>query len=85
MQDRRKKEYVRVTAIHDFDGTCIPQEIELENGEKYHIDHIRSRCRAASTKAGGTGIRYTIVVCRQETFLFDEENGMWFVEGKCGR
>lgn len=27
-------------------------------------------------------IRYTVMICGTETFLFDEENGKWFVEGK---
>ena len=39
-------------------------------------------CRAASTKVGGTGLRYTVMICGKETYLFDEENGKWFVEGK---
>ena len=39
-------------------------------------------CRAASTKVGGTGIRYTVQICGKPTFLFDEENGKWFVEAK---
>ena len=30
----------------------------------------------------GTGIRYTVQICGQSAFLFDEENGKWFVEAK---
>ena len=33
------------------------------------------KCRAAATKVGGTGIRYTVQICGQSAFLFDEENG----------
>ncbi len=33
-------------------------------------------------KTDGTGLRYTVMICGTETFLFDEENGKWFVEGK---
>ena len=40
------------------------------------------RCRAAATKVGGTGIRYTVSICGKQTYLFDEENGKWFVEFK---
>ena len=25
---------------------------------------------------------YTVMICGKETYLFDEENGKWFVEGK---
>lgn len=80
----REKIYVKVNADHNSDGSCRPKTITFENGEKYEIDRVRYACRAASTKVGGTGIRYTIVVCGTETFLFDEENGKWFVEGKTG-
>ncbi len=37
--------------------------------------------RAASTKAGGQGIRYTVRVLGRETYLFEEEN-RWFVEAR---
>ena len=43
---------------------------------------VIQKCRAASTKVGGTGIRYTVQICGKPTFLFDEENGKWFVEAK---
>lgn len=45
-------------------------------------DRVIQKCRAASTKVGGTGIRYTVQICGKPTFLFDEENGKWFVEAK---
>jgi len=50
--------------------------------KKYEIDRVIQKCRAASTKVGGTGIRYTVQICGKPTFLFDEENGKWFVEAK---
>ena len=59
-----------------------PEKIKFEDGEVYEIDRVRHCCRAASTKVGGTGLRYTVMICGTETFLFDEENGKWFVEGK---
>ena len=52
------------------------------NGEVYEIDRVKYCCRAASTKVGGTGLRYTVLICGTETYLVDEENGKWFVEGK---
>jgi hypothetical protein len=36
-------------------------------------------CKAASTKVGGCGIRYTVRIEGKETYLFDED-GKWFVE-----
>ena len=67
---------------HKTDGTARPRKIKFEDGEVYEIDRVRHCCRAASTKVGGTGLRYTVMICGTETFLFDEENGKWFVEGK---
>ena len=81
MEDRRKV-YVEVRARHLIDGTCRPESIKLENDEVYEIDRVKHCCRAASTKVGGTGLRYTVMICGQETYLFDGENGKWFVEGK---
>lgn len=53
-----------------------------EDGRKFEIDRLIHRCRAAATKVGGTGIRYTVSICGKQTYLFDEENGKWFVEFK---
>ena len=62
--------------------TDLMERLKFENGEKYEIDRVIQKCRAASTKVGGTGIRYTVQICGKPTFLFDEENGKWFVEAK---
>ena len=59
-----------------------PRFITLEDGRKFEIDRLIHRCRAAATKVGGTGIRYTVSICGKQTYLFDEENGKWFVEFK---
>ena len=78
----RYKQYVKVNADHNPDGSCRPNSITFEAGETYHIDRVRYVCRAASTKVGGNGLRYTVVISGIETFLFDEQNGKWFVEAK---
>ena len=80
--EERRKVYVEVRARHLIDGTCRPETIKFENDEVYEIDRVKQCCRAASTKVGGTGLRYTVMICGKETYLFDEENGNWFVEGK---
>ena len=70
MEDRRKV-YVEVRARHLTDGTCRPESIKFENDEVYEIDRVKHCCRAASTKVGGTGLRYTVMICGKETYLFD--------------
>lgn len=78
----RRKVYVEVNVDHRPDGTARPNRIKFEDGRTYEIDRVKFVCRAASTKVGGTGLRYTVMICGTETFLFDEENGKWFVEAK---
>ena len=41
---------------------------------------VKDKRRAASTRAGGVGERYTCVVDGKEIFLFYEDNNMWFME-----
>ena len=50
----------------------------------FPIDRIIYKCRAASQKVGGGGIRYTVLICGKESYLFQEGN-KWFVEAKENR
>lgn len=75
------KVYVAVTARFETDGRLAPLSITWEDGSEYGIDRIVDVRRAASLKAGGAGIRYTVKIGNTETFLFLEEN-KWFVERK---
>lgn len=77
----RRKAYVKVTAVFHTDGRLIPVSFEWEDGRKYEIDRVLDITRAASLKAGGTGMRYTCSVRGRETCLFLEED-RWFVERK---
>lgn len=79
----RRKVYVSVNVDYNQDGRCRPNSIIFEDGQQYMIDQVLQSCRASSTKVGGTGIRYTVVIFGKETFLFNERNGRWFVEAKC--
>jgi len=74
-----KKEYVSILAQINVDGTIQPLRVLLEDGRKYDIDEVKDKCRAASLRAGGCGIRYTIRIGARDTYLFDED-GRWFVE-----
>ncbi len=53
------KTYVKVTVEYDKEGIITPLSIEWEDGRIYEIDRILDKRKAASTKAGGMGIRYT--------------------------
>ena len=71
------KKYVEVTAKFDVDGTVFPLEIQWEDGAKFEIDRILDVRRAASLKAGGTGIRYTCRIRGRENSLWLEESGLF--------
>ena len=77
-----RKVYVDVEVTHRKDGSARPNTITFEDEGKFEIDRVLRICRAASTKVGGTGIRYTVLISGKQAYLFDEENGRWFVEAK---
>ena len=83
MTNEIKKEYVSILAQIHMDGVIQPLSVLLEDGRKYDIDEVKDKCRAASLKAGGCGIRYTIRIGARDTYLFDED-GRWFVEMRVG-
>lgn len=76
-----RKVYVGVQLTVSPEGDVRPNTIKFEDGTVYEIDRLKHRCRAHATKVGGTGIRYTVVIRGQETYLF-EDDGKWFVEAR---
>lgn len=77
----RRKRYVRVTADFDEEGAVRPLVVVF-GGRRYCIDKVLDVCPRASLKAGGAGMRYTCRILGQETYLFLEDGGKWFVEEK---
>jgi len=70
---------VTVTARMLESGNIVPLEIFWDDGRKFMIDKILDKRRAASTKGGGAGIRYTVRICGHEKYLFLDDY-TWFVE-----
>ena len=70
------KVYVTVNEDRLEDGTIIPRVITWEDGARYEIIKASRPCRAASTKAGGTGWRFTVLVegTNKPTFLWLEDD-----------
>jgi hypothetical protein len=77
----RQKRYVEVISRTDVDGRVIPLRIIWEDGRRFDIDRVLDARQAHSLKTGGTGMRYTISVGGQSTYLF-YEGPRWFVEAK---
>ena len=64
------------------DGQKRRMIIVFENRKKYAVDRVRRITRACATKVGGTGIRYTVEILGTTTFLFEDDEGRWFVEAR---
>ena len=54
-----EKVYVDTLVRHTKDGGSIPLSIKFSDGKTYEIDQVLGRKRAAASKVGGTGIRYS--------------------------
>ena len=63
-----KKVYVKVIIEQDSEGNIRPMSIVWTDGHTYEVDRLKQKCRAASLKVGGTGIRYTVMICGKETY-----------------
>ncbi|MCL2126567.1 MAG: hypothetical protein FWH33_11375 [Oscillospiraceae bacterium] len=77
------KVYVEVCENRLRDGKVIPLTFVWEDGNRYEVDRVIDVRPAASLKAGGAGLRYTVRVRGRETFMFLEEDGgvsKWFME-----
>lgn len=72
------KNFIGVLAFHNPDGTAKPLSIKWHDGREYGIDRIIDVRKAASLKAGGVGMRYTVRIMGKQVYLFDEE-GKWFI------
>ena len=81
VRGNQNKVYVRVQAEFDEEGNITPLSVKWENGRVDEIDRVLDVRRSASRKAGGTGMRYTVRIGRNQTQLFYEDPA-WFVERK---
>ena len=78
-----RKVYVDVAADFTADGTVMPRSFVWDDGHRYEIDRVTDIRRAASLKAGGIGLRYTIMVRGKQSHMWLEDGqNKWFMEGK---
>ena len=76
-----RRVYVKVVVEVSPEGRVRPLSVEWEDGRRFEVDRLLDVRRAASTKAGGQGMRYTVRILGRETYLFEDE-GCWFVEAR---
>lgn len=82
MTENGAKVYVQVEAGFSEDGILTPHSIRWTDGRRYDIDRVKDCVRAASRKAGGAGLMYTVEIGGRESHLYYEENYRWFVEAR---
>ena len=83
--DDRFKKYVTVILKQDTDGNKRPLEIMWEDAEgiqKFEIERLLHVNPCASLKVGGQGLRYIVQINGKQTYLWEEDDGRWFVEAK---
>ena len=76
-----RRVYVKVVVEYSPEGRVKPLSVEWEDGRRFEVDRLLDVRRAAATKAGGQGMRYTVRILGRETYLFEDE-GRWFVEAR---
>lgn len=64
------KRYVAVEARFDEGGGMRPLCVVWEDGRRFSVDRVMEVRRAASLKAGGTGLRYRCLIGGRERYLF---------------
>ena len=79
LSPNQHKVFVTVRADHELDGLVRPLMFRSEDGEAVRIDRILDIRRAAATKAGGQGIRYTCRIGNSQLYLFHDRD-VWFIE-----
>ena len=81
MQEIRVRTYVPVVVRFDEEGKMRPLLIEFTDGRKFVVDKVLDVRRAACESAGGVGMRYTVRIGAQDSYLWFEK-GRWFVAVK---
>ncbi|WP_371378336.1 hypothetical protein [Sporomusa aerivorans] len=79
--ENKHKIPVGVTAKHDAAGNIKPLAIHWPDGRDFDVDRLLDARPAASTKAGGYGMRYICRIMNKQVYLFyDDYEKRWYVE-----
>ena len=74
---KREKCYVEVISRTTADGYTEPLYIVWDDGRRFEVDRVLDARTACSLKCGGVGVRYTVKVGGETTYLFFEDP-RWF-------
>lgn len=77
-----RKVYITVNAIFSPEGHVTPISFMWEDERQYEVDRVLDCQRVASLRAGGVGLRYTVMVRGKQTYMWLEDGDRWFMEGR---
>lgn len=77
----REIRYVSVVSETSPDGLVTPLQIVWDARKRYRVDEVLDRRQALSRKTGCAGMRYTVRIGDNVTYLW-YEGPRWFVEAK---
>ncbi len=70
---------ISVIAKMMSDKRVLPLQIVWEDGRVFDIDKVLDIRPTASTKGGGMGLRYKVMIGNNERYLF-LDGYVWFIE-----
>lgn len=71
--------YIGVYTYTTPQGDILPSRIRWEDGHEWAIDRVLSVRPGVALKAGGSGMRYLVMISGYQRTLFLVD-GRWFVE-----
>lgn len=79
--------YIRVIGLFETSGVLTPKKIEVPGEGVFKIEQVLGMRTLKSTKTGGVGFRYTIVINGRWSYLYFEPAdeltgnhlGSWFI------
>lgn len=77
----RYKRYVEVVCDTLSDGTEVPRRVIWDDARSFEVEELLDVRWASSRKVSGTGLRYTVRIRGEATYLF-REGERWFCEAK---
>ena len=77
----RYKRYVEVECEAQADGSEVPRRVIWDDAHAFEVEEVLDVRWAASRKVSGAGLRHTVRVRGEATYLF-LEGDRWFCEAK---
>ena len=64
----------------EVNGAKTPRSVRWHDGRTFPIRQVLDRMRARPRSAGPTALRYTVRIGSRITYLWEDDQHLWFVE-----